>query len=480
MEDIFDTKSLGVECSPRCGSCRCGRCPIGGKSFTLKEERELNLIEEGLTHEGNHWVARYPWIRSLDDLPNNKEAALGMLGSTEKRLQKNKPLLETYEEQIEDMVQRGVARKLTQAEIENYGGPVYYLSHHEANGPDLMNNLLGILVRFREGPVAFVGDIRKMYHAIKISVLDQHTHRFLWRDVSQDSGTSTYVMTSVSFGDKPARNVATVSLRKTAEMQRDDLPNASDTILSNTYVDEIADSVETMVTARETTGQIDDLVKVGGFQIKHWIYSSVNVNDDSANRSLGSNPKIKKLRIEPNLTEEQVSALIPPILTKRMVLSQINGIYDPLGLAAPFTVRAKILMRKLWIGESKDLTWDDPILASLREEWLRFFIELFNMEKVRFRRWVKPVGVVGNPALVMFSDGSDQAYGTCAYVRWQLENWTFAANLLAAKSRVTPIRKTTIVRTELNGALLSKGSVLLSKKNLGSSSRNNIFSWTRR
>ncbi|CAB4021212.1 Hypothetical predicted protein [Paramuricea clavata] len=56
----------------------------------------------------------------------------------------------------------------------------------------------------------------------------------------------------------------------------------------------------------------------------------------------------------------------------------------------------------------------------------------------------------------MFSDGSDQAYGTCAYVRWQLENGTFGANLLAAKSRVTPIRKTTIVRTELNGALLSK------------------------
>jgi hypothetical protein len=53
-----------------------------------------------------------------------------------------------------------------------------------------------------------------------MSVLDQHTHRFLWRDVSQDSGTSTYVMTSVSFGDKTAGNIATVALRKTAEMQK--------------------------------------------------------------------------------------------------------------------------------------------------------------------------------------------------------------------------------------------------------------------
>ena len=63
-----------------------------------------------------------------------------------------------------------------------------------------------------------------------MSVLDQHTHRFLWRDVSQDSGTSTYVMTSVSFGDKTAGNIATVALRKTAEMQKDDeMMNASDT-----------------------------------------------------------------------------------------------------------------------------------------------------------------------------------------------------------------------------------------------------------
>jgi hypothetical protein len=61
-------------------------------------------------------------------------------------------------------------------------------------------------------------------------------------------------MTSVSFGDKPAGTTATVALHKTAEMQKDDHPNASDTILNNTYVDNIADSVETMVTAQETTG----------------------------------------------------------------------------------------------------------------------------------------------------------------------------------------------------------------------------------
>ena len=100
--------------------------------------------------------------------------------------------------------------------------------------------------------------------------------------------------------------------------------------------------------------------------------------------------------------------------------------------------------------------WDDPIPAFLREEWLQFFVELFNMEKIKFTRCVKLIDAVGNPTLVLFSNGSDQAYGTCAYGRWQLDNETFGDSLLAAKSRVTPIWRITIVRTELNGALLSK------------------------
>ena len=48
------------KCNPRCGSCRCGKCPIGGKQYTLKQERELDQIEEGLTYINDHWEAKYP------------------------------------------------------------------------------------------------------------------------------------------------------------------------------------------------------------------------------------------------------------------------------------------------------------------------------------------------------------------------------------------------------------------------------------
>ena len=35
-----------------------------------------------------------------------------------------------YNEQIEDIVDRNVARKLSNKEIESYSGVVHYMSHH--------------------------------------------------------------------------------------------------------------------------------------------------------------------------------------------------------------------------------------------------------------------------------------------------------------------------------------------------------------
>ena len=135
------------------------------------------------------------------------------------------------------MIDRNVARKLNQEEIDNYEGPWYFLNSHLvrnpessstpwrlvfnssakfhgttlnnfwAKGPDMLNNLLGVLLRFRKERVAVAGDIKKMYHTIKIEGVDQHTHRFLWRNM-EDRAPDVYVMTSVSFGDKPAAAIA--------------------------------------------------------------------------------------------------------------------------------------------------------------------------------------------------------------------------------------------------------------------------------
>ena len=331
VEDFYNIENLGIECNPRCGGCKCGKCSLGSKNYTIKEEKELALIEKNFHYdqEAKRWIAEYPWIRHPKDLPDNKKAAFAKLISTERRLAKNSEHAKVYKEQIQDMVNRGVARKLTKTELRNYKGPIHYISHHEvlkpdskstpvrivfnssakymghvlneyrAKGPDLLNNILGVLLRFREYEVAFIGDIKKMYHTAATNVLDQHTHRFLWRDMETTKEPDIYVIQRVSFGDKPSGAIATVALRKTAEMGKDQFPEASQVILSNTYMDDIIDSVNNRTKAKQITDDIEKLLIKGAFKLKEWIYPE--------DRSSRHEPKIP---MEPSTATEKVLGVI--------------------------------------------------------------------------------------------------------------------------------------------------------------------------
>ena len=76
----------------------------------------------------------------------------------------------------------------------------------------MLSNLLGVHPRFRERAVAIVGDIGKLFHAIDIPIVDQMTHRFLWRDLEDEREPDTFVMTSVNMGDRPSGTIAMIVL----------------------------------------------------------------------------------------------------------------------------------------------------------------------------------------------------------------------------------------------------------------------------
>ena len=50
---FFTVEYLGTDCNPRCGGCRCGKYAVGNGNYTIKEDRELVHIEEGLLYDAN-------------------------------------------------------------------------------------------------------------------------------------------------------------------------------------------------------------------------------------------------------------------------------------------------------------------------------------------------------------------------------------------------------------------------------------------
>ena len=506
--DFLNIEAMGVRCMPICGSCKCGRCSLGSKYCTIKEQKEQELIEKGLELKDDCWLATYPWIRDPKELPDNRCVALKILESTERRLLKNIEYATMYDNQIKDMIERKVAEKLTANELKEYRGPYYYLSHHEvlkagsstpfrivfnssfkyhghnlndywAKGPSLLNNLIGILLRFRERKIAMTGDIKKMYHSIKLSKLDQHTHRFLWRDCEVKRKPDTYIMKSVSFGDKPAGNIAITALNKTAELSRSYFPEAVDIIQNNTYMDDIIDSFDDLSHANKIAVQINSIIKKGNFVVKKWTISTKDTPSNEKepirgfseasrqhvlglvwdrsvdvlryNIRLNFSMKRRGIFTGPDVESNEVLQSLPRKLTKRIALSKINSIYDPLGLITPFTIKAKMLLKNLW---KRGFGWDEDIDGPERELLIEFLISMFRLENIYFNRSVKPENAIGNPVLITFSDASNEAFGACSYFQWEVKGGLFESILVASKSRVSPLKSLSIVRLELCAAVL--------------------------
>ena len=207
MADFWSTESKGLTVK----TCSCD-----SEKLSPIELQEAKLIKASCRKVGNQWEVSYPWKRDPSTLPDNRNQAGRKLESTKRRLAKNPEYAQAYDQQMREMTEMNFARRLSRKELESYKGPVHYISHHAVVKPDkkstpirivfnssssyrghclndhwlkgtnLLNNLFGVILRFRENEVALSADISKMYHRILILERDQHVHRYLWRDMETE------------------------------------------------------------------------------------------------------------------------------------------------------------------------------------------------------------------------------------------------------------------------------------------------------
>ena len=122
-----------------------------------------------------------------------------------------------------------------------------------------------------------------------------------------------------------------------------------------------------------------------------------------------------------DLTKEELLTNPPKYITIRQYYSQIQALFNPTGFLSPVLLWRKIILRMTWEDECKSLGWDDPLPDIVTKEILQFFINLFKLEDLEFLRNLWPEEeVIGDPELVIFSDGSLKAFRSVVYVRWKL------------------------------------------------------------
>ncbi|XP_062712992.1 uncharacterized protein LOC134290046 [Aedes albopictus] len=162
--------------------------------------------------------------------------------------------------------------------------------------------------------------------------------------------------------------------------------------------------------------------------------------------------------------------------TKRLVLSCVMSLFDPLGLLAPFTTYGRTLIQSLW---RTGCEWDDLIDDESFGKWKLWISYLSTIGSVKIPRFhFVGAEVLEHESLQLhvFTDASECAYGCVAYFRI-IANGAPICSLVQARSKVAPLKPTTIPRLELMATVLGARMVQNIKENHTLEIRK-VFLWT--
>ncbi|XP_065088428.1 uncharacterized protein LOC135709910 [Ochlerotatus camptorhynchus] len=483
------------------------------KFWTIEEDSTSTAysVEEAACEEHfSRTVARTPEGRYVVRLPfkeevinqvgDNRRTAVRRFHLLQGRLIRNPDLHQQYKAFIDEYLDLGHMKR-----IHDYEDPEvqhYYLPHHAVireestttklrvvfdascktpNGPSLNDALMvgptvqedirSITMRSRKHQVMVVADAKMMYRQVLVDPRDCRVQLIVWKP-SPDHPMETYQLNTVTYGTASAPFLATRVLIQLADDEGQCFPLAAKALKKDVYVDDLFSGGRNAAEVIELRNQLDALLAKGGFQLRKWasndevvlkgippenraLKTSVDLDRDQVIKTLGLHwePASDCLRYKIDLPSDTADQPI----TKRIALSLIARLYDPLGLVGPVVTAAKVFMQNLWKlkdDSGSSWSWDKELPMEYQIHWTNYQSKLPRLNELRIERCI----LQPEPATIqihIFADASQLAYGACAYVRSTNASGIVKVALLTAKSRVAPLKRQSIPRLELSGALLA-------------------------
>ena len=336
-------------------------------------------------------------------------------------------------------------------------------------GPTIHPPLVDVLLRFRLHRIAIVADVSKMYRAIELPSSDRDLHRFVWRNHPDDT-LLDYRMTRVTFGVSSSSFIANMTVKQNSIDFAHKYPLATKVVDESFYVDDCLTGANSVEEGIKLRGQLQNLFAEADLLLRKWNSSNPGIlqaippelRDTQTSLTISDIEEVytKTLGIEWHSVLDHFRLSVAnhsPLaaLTKRTLVSDIAKTYDVLGWFAPAIVKVKILLQRIW--ESK-IDWDDDVPPMIAEQWLLWRSQLNSLSQKHIPRCYFPKEVqIVSTQLHGFSDASESAYAGVVYLRMMDSDGQVHVSLVAAKSKVAPIKRLTIPRLELCGAhLLSK------------------------
>ncbi|CAG9109947.1 unnamed protein product [Plutella xylostella] len=322
-------------------------------------------------------------------------------------------------------------------------------------GPVVQDDLLSILLRFRQHKYILSADVAKMYRCIEVHPDDRNLQQIVWRDNSSHPITA-FKLNTVTYGTASAPFLATRCLKQLGLECND--KKTAEIILHDFYVDDLLTGSDDLEEAKAIRESVTTVLASAGMPLRKWRSNEPEllseISETSLDLNIGSQEPNKLLGLGWHSDSDDLcfplNSLVTDGNTKRELLSVIAQVFDPLGLLAPCIITMKMLMQGLWLDK---LSWDEPLPSEIKKRWNEITKSLSLLNAVRCPR-IMVCDAHKTVQLHIFSDASERAYGACAYVRSVDSTGDVTVRLLIAKSRIVPIKPATIPRLELCGALM--------------------------
>ncbi|XP_045477885.1 uncharacterized protein LOC123683032 [Harmonia axyridis] len=336
------------------------------------------------------------------------------------------------------------------------------LNDHLLTGKKLQRDIISILLRFRLHEYTVCADIRQMYRMIRIRPDHADYQRIIWR-FSVDEAPQDYRLLTVTYGVNSAPYLALRTLIQLTDDEGPKFPLASKALLENTYVDDIVAGSSSLEGAKLLLQQLVELLNRGNFELRKFSSNCPSVLAGIPSSHMSADPltfdqedehfSLKILGLQWDPKGDCFRFSFEPLnksSTKRHLLSQIARIYDPIGFLAPVTFLLKHLLQRVW---SSGIDWDDELPPDIARVWDAFKSQIQILSSITIpRKLLSPKAK--SYQLVGFCDASERGYCAVVYNRMIDDNDQPNNNFLCAKTKVSPLKRITIPRLELCGAVL--------------------------
>ena len=470
--------------------------------YTHDDRSAVSQFEKSVQYDGERYHVALPFRGDSPELCSNYYEAKMHLCSTEKSLRKNSERMKSYDNAIADYVNNGFARELTEQElIDLHDKAKYFIPHHPVfkdtssstkirivfdasskdsngnslndcllKGPNLLPDIAAVLLRFRMHRVALNGDLQKMFCQTAVIKDHQRYQLYLWRNCDTAIEPKVYAMERLMFGVSSSPFLAIQSVlehaRSPAILSRFGM-SLYELLKDNMYMDDVHIGGETIDEVLQLQKNLVEFFKSGGWTLIKFASNSAEVlNEIPENAQLPNMVlsfdnsefgEASSLGLKWDTVDDVFYCKMSPkllhfdkVVTKRSILSKVSQIYDLFGFLAAYTIRAKILIQKLW---KKNVGWNEELHCDIARDYNQWVAELVDIETVKIPRCpFAQLPSVTEIELHGFCDSSSYAYAAIVYLKFTDANGQVQVSYVMAKTRVAPIKQTSIPRLELMAA----------------------------